>query len=718
MDDLDQTRLAQWQKNNDAYLGAALNWLRLRLEQKAGPLVSALPTLPPVRGRFFGRRSSVPASSLGVIASPKTVTDADITKAANAMKAAETPQTPQAGHGSSLSPPALVMLSQLLGLSPFERHVLLLCIAMELDTTIATLCARVHGDANRAYPTFALALAVFVEERSWDTLSPERPLRHWRLIEINQPGAQPLTTSPLRVDERIVNYVKGLQYLDDRLASLVVPLEVDEKQVALPASQQDVVAAIVRRLQQVSTTAALPTIQLIGPDAPSKQFVARQTAARFGRRLVRMPIEMLPIQAAELEMLARLWQRESILLPWALYLDAQEIDGSSATEISQVASSLMRILAHSEGFFFVGTREMWPRLGRPHIALDVAMPTTAEQKAAWTAALGAAAAENPGLLSSQFNLNLTVIQNIAQAALAEKPADEQALAEKLWDACRVSTRPRLDALAQRLEPKATWNDLVLPDEETNALYRITDQVRQRSRVYEEWGFANKMNRGLGINALFTGESGTGKTMAAEVMANDLRLNLYRIDLSAVVSKYIGETEKNLRRLFDAAEGGGAILFFDEADALFGKRSEVKDSHDRYANIEINYLLQRMEAYRGLAILATNMKNALDPAFMRRLRFIVNFPFPGPAERKRIWQKVYPKDTPTNGLDYDWLARFNLTGGSIHNIALNAAFLAAQSSPAVTTMPLVLEAARAEFRKLERPINEAEFRWKVPQGASI
>jgi SpoVK/Ycf46/Vps4 family AAA+-type ATPase len=345
------------------------------------------------------------------------------------------------------------------------------------------------------------------------------------------------------------------------------------------------------------------------------------------------------------------------------------------------------------------------------------MPTTAEQKAAWTSALGAAAAENPGLLSSQFNLNLTTIQNIAQAALAEKPGDEQALAEKLWDACCVSTRPRLDALAQRLDPKATWDDLVLPDEETNTLHRITDQVRQRSRVYEEWGFANKMNRGLGINALFAGESGTGKTMAAEVMANDLRLNLYRIDLSAVVSKYIGETEKNLRRLFDAAESGGAILFFDEADALFGKRSEVKDSHDRYANIEINYLLQRMEAYRGLAILATNMKNALDQAFMRRLRFIVNFPFPGAAERKRMWQKVFPQDTPTNGLDYDWLARFNLTGGSIHNIALNAAFLAAQSSPKVT-MPLVLEAARIEFRKLERPINEAEFRWKAPQGASV
>jgi SpoVK/Ycf46/Vps4 family AAA+-type ATPase len=218
-----------------------------------------------------------------------------------------------------------------------------------------------------------------------------------------------------------------------------------------------------------------------------------------------------------------------------------------------------------------------------------------------------------------------------------------------------------------------------------------------------------MNRGLGISALFAGESGTGKTMAAEVLANRLGLNLYRIDLSAVVSKYIGETEKNLRQLFDAAEGGGAILFFDEADALFGKRSEVKDSHDRYANIEVNYLLQRMEAYEGLAILATNLRSALDRAFLRRLRFIVTFPVPGVAERTEIWRRVFPAETPLDGIDHDRLGRLALTGGGIHNVALNAAFAAAGQEIPIT-MPLVLDAARAEFRKMDKPINEADFRW--------
>jgi SpoVK/Ycf46/Vps4 family AAA+-type ATPase len=217
-----------------------------------------------------------------------------------------------------------------------------------------------------------------------------------------------------------------------------------------------------------------------------------------------------------------------------------------------------------------------------------------------------------------------------------------------------------------------------------------------------------MNRGFGITALFAGESGTGKTMAAEVIANDLQLNLYRIDLSAVVSKFLGETEKNLRRLFDAAEEGGAILFFDEADALFGKRSEVKDSHDRYANIEINYLLQRMEAFSGLAILATNMKSALDAAFMRRLRFVVNFQFPGLQERKLIWQKSLPRATPKEALDFDRLAKLSISGGNIHSIALNGAFLAAQSGQPVS-MGLLLSAARTELRKLERPFSEAEFR---------
>ena len=231
--------------------------------------------------------------------------------------------------------------------------------------------------------------------------------------------------------------------------------------------------------------------------------------------------------------------------------------------------------------------------------------------------------------------------------------------------------------------------------------------RQRPKVYEEWGFGGE-RRGLGITALFAGVSGTGKTMASEVLANDLQLDLYRIDLSQVVSKYIGETEKNLRRVFDAAEGGGVILLFDEADALFGQRSEVKDSHDRYANIEISYLLQRMEEYRGLAILTSNQRGALDHAFLRRLRFIVEFPFPDAMARAEIWRRVFPAATPVDGLETDKLARLNVAGGSIRNIAMNAAFLAADASQPVRMRDL-LHAARTECAKTDKPPSDAEVR---------
>jgi SpoVK/Ycf46/Vps4 family AAA+-type ATPase len=286
--------------------------------------------------------------------------------------------------------------------------------------------------------------------------------------------------------------------------------------------------------------------------------------------------------------------------------------------------------------------------------------------------------------------------------------EEDALGPLLWEACRVSARSRLDDLAQRIDPTAEWSDLVLPENQLQTLHEIAAQVHQRAKVYESWGFSSKGTRGLGISALFAGASGTGKTMAAEILAADLRLDLYRIDLSQVVSKYIGETEKNLRRVFDAAEESGAVLLFDEADALFGKRSEVKDSHDRHANIEVSYLLQRMESYRGLAILTTNLKSVLDPAFLRRIRFVVQFPFPDMGQRAQIWRRVFPESTPTENLDVNKLARLNVAGGNIRNIALNAAFLAAHAGESVR-MSHLLHAARNEYSKLEKPLTETESR---------
>jgi SpoVK/Ycf46/Vps4 family AAA+-type ATPase len=295
-------------------------------------------------------------------------------------------------------------------------------------------------------------------------------------------------------------------------------------------------------------------------------------------------------------------------------------------------------------------------------------------------------------------------------AAAEDDIEEPPLATEpspLWQLCRAQVGARLGDLAQHIESHAEWSDLVLPKAQKAILRTIIAQVQRRAIVYDDWGFASRGTRGLGLSTLFAGPSGTGKTMAAEVMAGVLALDLYRIDLSAVVSKYIGETEKNLRRVFDAAESGGAVLLFDEADALFGRRSEVKDSHDRFANIEVSYLLQRMEAYRGLAILTTNLKEALDSAFLRRLRFVVQFPYPDGPQRARIWEKTIPRDLPALNLDYKKLAKLNVTGGSIRNIALNAAFLAAGDGGVVRPAH-VLRAVRAEYAKLEKPLTDAEI----------
>jgi SpoVK/Ycf46/Vps4 family AAA+-type ATPase len=274
--------------------------------------------------------------------------------------------------------------------------------------------------------------------------------------------------------------------------------------------------------------------------------------------------------------------------------------------------------------------------------------------------------------------------------------------------CRSHARPKLETMAERIVPVATWNDLVLPELQLQTLKQLVAQSRHRLLVYETWGFAAKGRRGLGLSALFSGPSGTGKTLAAEVLAHELKLDLYRVDLSAVVSKYIGETEKNLKQVFDAAETGGVLLLFDEADALFGKRAEVKDSHDRYANIEVGYLLQRMESFQGLAILTTNLKSSLDKAFQRRLRFSVDFPFPDAAQREAIWARTFPSATPTRDLEPVRLSHLNMTGGNIRNIALNAAFLAAESNDSVA-MSHLLEAAKLEATKIERPIAEMETR---------
>jgi len=615
-------------------------------------------------------------------------------------------QSLEKAAGKMSQPPTLETLCHIFSLSPFERNVLLLCAGVELDGSFASI-----------NPTFSLAMSVFPGAH-WSAMNPAAPLRRWRLLETG--SGDTLTTSRLRIDERVLHYLVGISHTDERLMSIVKPLATVLSLNSVPSYR-----ALAGHIQQgwslagdIDSYCQIPVIRLCGRETAVKQSIAAFACAALGLSLYKIAANALPTAPAELDALIRLWERESLLDANALLIDCDDMDSAGKGCETMITPFIEDI----QGFLVVCSRDPYPARLRPVITLHVDKPGAAEQRTLWQQALGPEGNRLNGhmdRLVSQFNLSLPVIHSIGSEASAhpaakklKQPAKADEFGRVLWDICRVQSRPKLDELARRIEPAAGWDDLVLPEFQKQVLRDISLHVRQRARVYDTWGFAAKSSLGLGISALFTGDSGTGKTMAAEVLANELKLDLYRIDLSQVVSKYIGETEKNLRRIFDAAEDGGVILFFDEADALFGKRTQVKDSHDRYANIEVSYLLQRMEAYRGLAILTTNMKDALDTAFLRRIRFVVKFPFPGPEQRAQIWERIFPANTPAAGLEPQKLAQLNITGGNIRNIALNAAFLAADTGEPVG-MKHVLRAARSEYAKLEKALNAVEIKGWEP-----
>jgi len=604
------------------------------------------------------------------------------------------------------SPSSLETVVRAFGLSDFEKKILITCAGVELSTGFAALIANLQGNNGNLLPSFSLAMAVF-KDAHWTAISPASPLRYWRLVHLSD--HQLLTRNPIRIDEQLLHYLTGINTIDERLREIVEPLPANgflvPSQLAL--AEQAIRACTV----QADTSGSFPLIVLNGDDA-DKAGIAAYISASLGRKLHVLSAYSIPVIKKELTELIRLWNRESAINAYALLLDCSEMEtGDKARSMS-----VQHFIRHLQGLFMVSTSRWSVQTGRQHIELDVSKPTRKEQNSLWQSLLGNSGIHLNGQLDrlvSQFDLNAKTIQqviaeiNIDELPGTVPPAHAAPMVRKdLWNLCCKYSRPRMDELTQRIEPIARWEDLVLPELQMDILKEIAMQVKQRKKVYEDWGFAAANSRGLGISAMFTGESGTGKTMAAEVLANALNLDLYRIDLSQVVNKYIGETEKNLKRIFDASEEGGAILLFDEADALFGKRSEVKDSHDRYGNIEVSYLLQRMEAYRGLAILTTNMKNALDKAFLRRIRFVVQFPFPGISQRAEIWSKVFPADTPLGDLDMDKLSKLSLPGGNIRNIAMNAAFIAAEERVPVG-MSQVLRAARSEYNKLDKAMNSID-----------
>jgi hypothetical protein len=576
------------------------------------------------------------------------------------------------------APPAIDRLSEIFGLSSFERDVLLLAAAIEMESELAA--------ASGNSVTFGLALAKLADPH-WDALTPKGRLRRFRLVELER--GHTLTSAPLRIDERILHCLVGINQLDPRLEPWL-------QRSPFPDWIAEEHKAIATEAVRAGTDG--PLLLFCGDDEQGQEDVAAFAASRIGLQLFKVRADDLLPVGPDLDQIALLFERESLLLPAALLIRCGQ---------TGLSTSARRLAERLPGIVMLASPET-VHVNRTFLRFDVNKPAPAEQRLLWQNALGPMAASLNGTLdrvSDQFRLSARTIHSTG--ALVD-PHNGAIDPTELWNVCRSLARPRLEHLAQRLTPSAGWDDLVLPDLQMQTLRHLFAQVQHRRRVYETWGFSAKGRRGLGVTALFAGESGTGKTLAAEVLAHELAMDLYRIDLSAVVSKYIGETEKNLKQVFDAAEEGGSLLLFDEADALFGRRTEVNDGNSHYANIEVGYLLQRMEAYQGLAILTTNRKSSIDQAFQRRLRFTIDFRFPDAAQRQAIWKVAFPPGAPVQDLDTAKLAQLKVNPGNIRNMALNAAFLAAAAGTPVG-MGHLLEAAGLEAQKMERPLSEAEVR---------
>lgn len=592
--------------------------------------------------------------------------------------------------------PTLTYLSRTFDLSPFHQDLLLLCLGCEMLPEFARLLLQYFQQPDKTYPTLGLALAL--PSAQLDLFTPQNPLFHWRLLHL---GPQiPLTQASLHLDPRILAFLLALPAQDAALEDLIHPIV--PSTIPLSPRQQHCLEHMETAWFQEGSWIPL---QLNGADPIMGQTMASHLCQRQGWDLYRLPAAAVPVNASDRHTFLRHWHREFLLTTAVLLLDWNDIPNPDPAQ----QSAILHLIETIQTPIIISTRERQAIDRRTQLCFDIPHLTHTEQQRLWADTLG----ENAPALQdqieqivAQFNLTPPIIQSTAQQFLALQQATpdqpEESATTPLWQLCRIQARPRLNGLAQRIDPTATLDNLVLPEPQKAVILDICRHLRQRQRVYQDWGFSEIGQRGLGITGLFHGESGTGKTLAAEVLAQEFDLDLYRIDLSMVVSKYIGETEKNLRQIFMAAEAGGAILLFDEADALFGKRTTVKDSHDRHANVEVSYLLQCMEAYQGLAILTTNLKDNMDVAFLRRIRFVVEFPFPKADARIQIWQRIFPTNTPTDQLDYSCLGQLNVTGGTIRNIALHAAFRAADANEPIQ-MHHIHAAAQAERCKSGRTL---------------
>ena len=637
-------------------------------------------------------------------------------------------------QGAALTLP---QLAHMFHLSPIERQAIVVCLAPELDPKYDKLFAYLHDDVTRKKPSIRLVLELLCPTRAerWHAralLTDHGALLRTGILQTVEDPASPSGSSDLarflRLDPTLLNFVLGLNVLDPRFehAMRLMPPNPVANEIAVDPEIQRRLHALMKREFSENSAPGRLVVNLYGPHRAGARELVLETCRPLQRQLLCLDFEALLNGQQDAELLLRLALRQSLLLQAPVLAENLDVllDGDARNKA--LARRLAgHIAQYCQLAFLVSTKPWYadsPFQGLTFQHVRLPAPSVSMRESAWRRELQSlprARSEWPALLARQLQLTPTQIGEIVNSARNECAMAEREIAlEDLFAACRRRSNQALGELALKIEPAYRWEHLVLPADKCDRLRELCAQVKHHYRVFDEWGFGTRLSHGKGLSALFSGPPGTGKTMAAEVIARELGLELYKVDLSGVVSKYIGETEKNLAKIFREAAAGNAILFFDEADALFGKRTEVSDAHDRYANIETSYLLQKMEEFEGVAILASNLRENMDQAFLRRLRFIIEFPFPDEASRLRIWQTHFPESAPVNeDLDCEFLAKqFQIAGGNIKNVVLNAAFLAAADGGAIG-MAHVLHSAKREFEKIGKRWDEAPLARRVQAVAS-
>lgn len=618
---------------------------------------------------------------------------------------------------------ALPQLAHLFALSPFELQTVIICLAPELHRKYDKLYAYVQDDITRKKPSVDLALDLLCDTQAdrWTArtiFSDHAPLFRAGILhtadDLQSPSGSSGLARFLKLDPRILNYLLGNNNIDGRLIGIA--------QVFGPPTSIDhilVDSLIKTRLLNLTKhhfSMQNPgkkrlVLHFHGPCGVGKRELALGICGQLNCPLLCLDLELLLAHESDFETSMRLAFREGLLLQAALYLDNADILLKDDDKMKAFVKKMANVIGEYGWLTFLAGEKPWSPKGVfeqvVFHTVKLPVPDVPLRLTAWEKALENMVVDTKkefaAQLANQFRLTPGQIGYAAEFAenyRASKNGQKEISLPDLYTACRNQSNQKLSEMAVKIESHYSWKDIILPEKKLSQLREICSQVKHRYRVFGEWGFDQKLSYGKGLSILFTGPPGTGKTMAAEVIAHELQLDLYKIDLSGVVSKYIGETEKNLSKIFQEAETSNAILFFDEADALFGKRTEVSDAHDRYANIETSYLLQKMEEYEGMVILATNLRENMDEAFTRRIRFIIEFPFPDESSRSKIWQSHFPKEAPLGDeIDYEFLSKhFQVAGGNIKNIVLNAAFLAAENG-GVIGMQHILDGTRGEFEKI-------------------